>query len=265
MNTSIYKPYPGILQTILIIFLFIVIFSTFSLIVSSFNIPNALETFIIHSISFFLVIEYCLSKIHTNLKEVFQLRCYPILLLVPIFITIIGLSIIILEINNIINLIIPMPSYIKSIFSNLVRPNKWIWISYLTTFGTGPFLEEILCRGIIFKAYLKRYSCVKAIVVSSVFFSILHLNVWQLAGAIITGIFFSWLFMKTNSLWFSIIAHIEYNLFTVILIRVVLPAMYGCSVEKIEDNVFQPIWFDLIAILLIVFGILWLVKIFKKD
>lgn len=86
------------------------------------------------------------------------------------------------------------------------------WLSILTVALIAPVLEEVIFRGVILKGLLNRYSPLKAIVVSSLLFGLVHLNPWQFVSAFGIGIIGGWIFWKTNNLILPIIIHISNNL-----------------------------------------------------
>ena len=70
--------------------------------------------------------------------------------------------------------------------------------------------EEIICRGFILQA-LRKYGDWFAIVVSSIIFGIIHLNLVQAPFAIIMGLILGYTTVKTKSLWLAIILHFINN------------------------------------------------------
>lgn len=80
---------------------------------------------------------------------------------------------------------------------------RWIFI---------PLMEEILFRGIFLKQFLKQYSPTKAILLSSLIFSIYHLQPLNAIGLFICGIVLSTIYYKTNSILVSTLAHLILSL-----------------------------------------------------
>ena len=75
----------------------------------------------------------------------------------------------------------------------------------------GPFCEEFVFRGIIFRGYKKSGSVFWAVFWSALLFGLMHLNFNQAAYAIALGIMFALLVEATGSLWSSMIAHMVFN------------------------------------------------------
>ena len=100
--------------------------------------------------------------------------------------------------------LIPMPDFVARIFSEAISLDL---AGYLTVGIVAPFFEEMLFRGIILAALLRRYEPRKAIIWSAVIFGIAHLNPWQFVAAFIVGCAIGWLFWRTRSIWIGIFMH----------------------------------------------------------
>lgn len=75
----------------------------------------------------------------------------------------------------------------------------------------GPFCEEFVFRGVIYRGYKKSGSVFWAIFWSALLFGLMHMNFNQAAYAIAIGIMFALLVEATGSLWSSTIAHMFFN------------------------------------------------------
>ena len=104
--------------------------------------------------------------------------------------------------------LIPMPDFIVELFKDAVSLD---FAGFLTVGIAAPLLEELLFRGVILAALLRRYSPTKAIIWSAVIFGIAHLNPWQFIAAFIIGCAIGWLFWKTGSIWIGIMMHCANN------------------------------------------------------
>lgn len=71
-----------------------------------------------------------------------------------------------------------------------------------------PLAEEILYRGLILNQFLKQYTPIKAILLSSLIFSFSHLSLADFAGHFVVGIVLGIFYYKTNSILVSSISHI---------------------------------------------------------
>ena len=105
--------------------------------------------------------------------------------------------------------LIPVPEIVKEAFAtNSTNPNFFTFLSLVIV---APILEELLFRGIILDGQLRKYSPVKAILISSVIFTLFHLNPWQLA-VIFLAVFMGWVYYKSQSVGLAIISHATNNL-----------------------------------------------------
>lgn len=75
----------------------------------------------------------------------------------------------------------------------------------------GPFSEEFIFRGIIFRGYKNSGSVMQAVIWSAILFGIMHLNFNQAAYAIAMGIMCALVVEASGSLWASIVAHMIFN------------------------------------------------------
>jgi len=109
-------------------------------------------------------------------------------------------------------LLIPEPTGVfKELFEQLNQAMKTLFndkiAGYIMVAIAAPLLEEILFRGIVLRALLKKYSPWKAIIISAVFFGIFHLNPWQFLYATVLGIYLGYIYWKTKSLFYPILIH----------------------------------------------------------
>jgi hypothetical protein len=102
----------------------------------------------------------------------------------------------------------------KTISSRHENP-IWLWgIIFLLT----GWQEELWVRGYIFKNLTDGAGKIAAIILSSLFFGVLHLTnpnaSWIAAfGIFFAGLFFAFAVLKTNQLWLAIGIHIGWNFF----------------------------------------------------
>lgn len=75
----------------------------------------------------------------------------------------------------------------------------------------GPFCEEFVFRGVIYRSYKKAGSVFWAILLSALLFGLMHLNINQAVYAFVIGILLSLLVEATGSLWGSMVCHMVFN------------------------------------------------------
>lgn len=72
-----------------------------------------------------------------------------------------------------------------------------------------PFFEELFFRGIIFSGLKNNYNVVFALILSSILFGVLHIDV---VGSTVFGLWLGWIFFKTNNISLCIVVHSVCNL-----------------------------------------------------
>ena len=75
----------------------------------------------------------------------------------------------------------------------------------------GPILEELVFRGTILTGMLENYSPRKAILITAVFFALVHGKLLQIVPAFFWGLLFGYTFYKTRSIVLVILFHITVN------------------------------------------------------
>jgi membrane protease YdiL (CAAX protease family) len=82
---------------------------------------------------------------------------------------------------------------------------------FISVVFAAPLLEEFIMRGLIFRAFLKRFSPLVAIIFSGFIFGAFHFNLFSFFQISVFGMFLSWLYLSTGSLLPGIIAHSLFN------------------------------------------------------
>lgn len=91
-----------------------------------------------------------------------------------------------------------------------------LWFRLVAMALIPAFVEEFVCRGLIFHG-LKRRNPFWAIVISGLFFGLLHMNINQFLYAFVMGMCFAMITYATGSMWPAMIMHFIYNAQSVIL------------------------------------------------
>lgn len=199
----------GVWQAILILFLIIIISMIVSFISHNLSITKEIGMFLSYLISFGLA-SYISIQIYKKYNGSFELdinfhywKILPLVAILPIL-SAFGFT---MHIAN----LIPMPEFMKELFREMAEANGIF--PFLMIIVLAPIFEEFICRGVILKGFLEKYSVKKAIIISSLIFGIMHLNPWQFIGAFVMGLIGGWLFWKTKSLFLPIVVHFSNNLF----------------------------------------------------
>lgn len=107
-------------------------------------------------------------------------------------------------------IIIPEPDF------SFPAQSKYLILFLIYVCLLGPILEEIIFRGFILKS-MQKYGNLTAIIVSSILFSMFHLNLVQFINPVLMGIVLAFITVKSKSIVPSIIAHIFNNTITFIV------------------------------------------------
>lgn len=88
------------------------------------------------------------------------------------------------------------------------------------------FCEEMFFRGFCQTGLDRHYGRVGGIFIVAAMFAVAHLSPWYLHIYFILGIFLSWLFITSGTLWIPIICHMVNNLWTFVMYNIgwTLPA-----------------------------------------
>jgi len=155
-----------------------------------------------------------------------------------------------------IQLLLPKPEELDQYFKNRFPPNV---ISFMHLVILGPFLEEILFRGIILDNLTKKYSSLKALLWSSLMFGVYHLNPWQFVDGVLAGLFLGWIYVSFNSLPLTILVHIINNLISYILYFIASQSPLTIA------PLFNGYLLFFIRLLFFIIGIYIIVKYYKKK
>ena len=114
------------------------------------------------------------------------------------------------------SLLPPMPEWLENVLKGLTQGNVWLNLLCVSVFA--PFCEEWLCRGMVMRGLMRRnVSPFWSIVISAIFFAVIHLNPWQAIPALVFGILFGYVYYKTGSLKLTMLMHCVNNTLAVVL------------------------------------------------
>jgi len=86
-----------------------------------------------------------------------------------------------------------------------------IALSVLMVVALGPFVEELVFRGVILRAAESRVGAAWAIVLQAALFAAYHLTPWLIVPSFVLGLACGWLAWQRRSLWPAIALHALYN------------------------------------------------------
>ena len=114
----------------------------------------------------------------------------------------------------------PMPEDMEKIMKALLE-NSPLWVTLLSVSVFAPLFEEWLCRGLVLRGLLhNKMHPTSAIIISSVFFAVLHANLWQAIPAFILGALFGYAYYKTGSLKLTMAMHCANNTLAAVMSKI---------------------------------------------
>jgi membrane protease YdiL (CAAX protease family) len=123
---------------------------------------------------------------------------------------------------------ISMPDFIEESFQEMaVSPI----ILILTVVVVAPIYEEIIFRGILLKGMANKINPNIALVISAIFFAIVHLNIPQGINAFFLGLIIGFIYLSTGSIYLSIFAHFVNNVLAITVSSIFVSFQGKYSIE----------------------------------
>ncbi|MFR9650190.1 MAG: CPBP family intramembrane glutamic endopeptidase, partial [Rikenellaceae bacterium] len=82
----------------------------------------------------------------------------------------------------------------------------------------APIFEEFICRGVILEALRRKSGVVAALILSSLFFALLHIQITLVVNAFIMGLMLGYFYIRTRSIVVPIVIHSINNALAYILL-----------------------------------------------
>lgn len=199
------------------------------------------------------------------LREVFPMKPVRPALALPLVLSVLGAVIVLSEADNWMRSVLPMPQWLAKFFADLIMAKNSFWGSLFALAVVAPVTEELFFRGLVMHGFLSRYSARNSVLVSSVLFGLIHLNPWQLISGVALGLLLGWWFVRTHSLLPCLAGHALAN--STLLFASFLPLRIagfnaGSPLDRTVE--FQPLWFDLLGLVLLVTGV-WLFAAWSRK
>ncbi len=242
MNPS----YPSIKQALFLLFCIVTIqtiigvFITGLLQALNHEINNSALAGFADTITLGLIIFNAQKYYEYSFSKLYSFKLFNPLYLIPIILVTCGFSILLSELNNVIQFFVPIPPMWREIFTSVGSTKSGMIPSILTLSIIAPLTEELLFQGLFLKSFLTKMTKSNAIVLSSLLFAILHLNLWQFAGAFLMGILLANMYIEFKSLLPCLIVHSIYN-FLPTLSRDILSINISGYSSHTQSSQFQTI------------------------
>ena len=143
-----------------------------------------------------------------------------------------------------------MPKWLEDILKGMTSGK--FWVNFLCVSLFAPFFEEWLCRGMVLRGLLGHGTRPwLAIVVSAIFFAVIHMNPWQAIPAFALGLLFGYVYYRTGSLKLTMLMHFTNN--TVALIAGHIDAFKDAdNWQSFLGQLYWPAFFACAIILVLV-------------
>jgi membrane protease YdiL (CAAX protease family) len=217
--------YPTILQAVhlLILYLFIQTVVDFPLALIDYYkgtdyLYNPIKKIILNVGSTLFILFYGFKKSKAPFLEVFPLKLFNPLVLIPIITFFWGAHNLLEIVNVAVEKVVPAPPWFWELFSKVFESDYGWWGAFFKVAVIAPVIEELIFRGLILHGLRKNYHATTAVLVSALLFSLFHLNPWQMPATFVLGVILGWLMIRTNSILLAILGHSLNNLIVLVTI-----------------------------------------------
>ncbi|WP_372947722.1 CPBP family intramembrane glutamic endopeptidase [Mariniphaga sp.] len=217
--------YPTILQAVhlLILYLFIQTVVDFPLALIDYYkgtdyLYNPIKKIILNTGSTLFILLYGFKKTKAPFPEVFPLKMFNPLILIPIITFFWSAHNLLEPVNIAVEKVVPAPPWFWELFSKVFESDYGWWGAFFKVAVIAPVIEELIFRGLILHGLRKNYNAVKAVLVSALLFSLFHLNPWQMPATFVLGVLLGWIMIRTNSILLAILGHSLNNLIVLLTI-----------------------------------------------
>jgi membrane protease YdiL (CAAX protease family) len=184
---------------------------------------NAAVLFILGGLVFILVPVFYVRIRDYNAVELFRLYIPPgevLLLSIPL-----GLAIGVIsdEIDRIVQIFLPTPEIFLKYLDSLKADTPIDWLLLLLgVVIIASISEEILFRGFLQVSLERKGDITRAVILSSVTWTIIHVNPYWAIQIFVTGVIIGFLAWRTNSVFPSMIVHGTNNFISLLFINQIL-------------------------------------------
>jgi len=226
MNRERFLYYPTFLGAahLIILYMFIQTVVDFPLAVWDYYhgteyLSDPVKNILLQAGSVLFILYYGYRRAGTMLKELFPVRRFNPLILLPVTFFLMGAHVFLEEINLAVDRLIPAPPWFMELFNRLFENEYGIYGTFLKVVIIAPVIEELIFRGVIMHGFMRNYSAVTAILVSALFFALFHLNPWQFPATFLLGLLLGWLMVITRNVLACIAGHAINNLLVLLSIE----------------------------------------------
>lgn len=256
--------YPRLGQALVVLVMLLVVqtifFAMVAVVGGAFGLgvsQSALTIGVVNLLAFSAVVYWGWRRTGVSWRSVFPLVGFPVGLLLPIGLVVLGGSVVLSEIDNLFRTVLPVSASVVEFFESLGTEEAGLLVSSFVLVMVAPVTEEFLFRGLILRGLRRHHSARWAIVISALMFGLSHMNPWQFFPTFFGGLLLAWLTLETGTLWPAILTHAANNALSS-WVPSFLPEIPGYSSGLSEEVTLQPLWFDFAGLSVLAVG-LWLV------
>jgi len=198
-------------------------------------------------------------------RQLFYLRGFSPLLILPMLVMMLGLIIVVSELDNVLQRFLPMPDWFIEMLAGLGLGEGFALGTFIVLVIVAPLTEEPLFRGILLHGFTRNYGTWWAVLGTAFLFGAIHLNPWQFVGAFFLGIVFAWWTLKTRSILPAILGHALNNGMVIITADVLNIEIQGFNAWEEGVHAHQPWWFTLAGVVLVLVGAGILHKMWSRQ
>ncbi len=225
MRESKQKYYPTFIQAVhlVVLYIFIQTVVDFPLALIDYfkdteYLYNPWKKIILGVGSVLFILYYGFRKSKNKLLEVFPVKFFNPLLIIPIILYLWAIQNILSDVNEYVNEVLPPPAWFWELFNSIFE-SDYGWLgAFLKVVIIAPIVEELIFRGVIMNGFMRNYPKFLAIFFSALLFALFHLNPWQFPATFALGLLLGWLMVRTKSIVLSIIVHALNNLMVLLSI-----------------------------------------------
>ena len=198
-------------------------------------------------------------------RQLFYLRGFSPMLILPMFVMMLGLIIVVSELDNVLQRFLPIPDWLIEMLGELGLGEGFALGTFILLVVVAPITEEPLFRGILLHGFTRNYGAWWAVIVTAFLFGAIHMNPWQFVGAFFLGLAFGWWTLETRSILPAILGHAMNNGMVVITVDVLSVEIQGFNAWEEGVQTHQPWWFTLAGVVLLVVGAGILYNLWLQD
>ena len=200
-----------------------------------------------------------------SVRQLFCLRGFSPILILPMVVMMLGLIIVVSELDNVLQRFLPIPDWLIEMLGELGLGEGFALGTFIVLVVVAPITEEPLFRGILLHGFTRNYGAWWAVIVTAFLFGAIHMNPWQFVGAFFLGLAFGWWTLETRSILPAILGHAMNNGMVVITADVLDVEIQGFNAWEEGMQVHQPWWFTLLGVFLLVVGAGILYKLWLQE